>query len=268
MTVAGGHREDWDTHVLLLYRDEAHRRASVASWVKKGLDRGEKILYATAPDDDALVPGGLSPGGVQGAGTISDSQISILSVEDFFPPAGQAMLVQQALEEGYAGGRFVARANAAISHLGLDVYRRADHLLDELCSTLPVSALCQYDAKSSPAATTTAMIDSHPDALQDLQLRLRHRGDRVLLSGEVDVGSAYVLEHALQRIGEIEGASEVTLDLSGLSFVDVVGCRALASGTDMLRRAGGVASFQGVNAHMRKVMALLGMDRLPGVQLR
>jgi len=178
------------------------------------------------------------------------------------------MLVQQALEEGYAGVRLAARANAGIGYLGLDGYRRADHLLDELCSTLPVSALCQYDAKSTPATTTAAMIDSHPDALQDLQMRLRHRGDRVLLAGEVDIGSADVLEHALQRIGEIEGASEVTVDLSGLSFVDVVGCRALVSGTDMLRRAGGVVSYQGVNAHMRKVMALLGMDRLPGVRLR
>ena len=137
-----------------------------------------------------------------------------------------------------------ARANAAIGYLGIEGYQRADHVLDELCATLPVSALCQYDASSAAAATMTAVIDSHPDALQDVQMRLRHHGDQVSLAGEVDVGSADVLEHALQRIGEIEGASEVTVNVSGLSFVNVVGCRALTAGPDVLRQAGGVVSYR------------------------
>jgi hypothetical protein len=46
---------EWDFHVLLLYRDEPHRQDSVASWVQRGLERGEQIVYTHAPSDSVLL---------------------------------------------------------------------------------------------------------------------------------------------------------------------------------------------------------------------
>ena len=57
------------------------------------------------------------------------------------------------------------------------------------------------------------------------------------------------------------------IDLSGLTFLDVSGSRALVIGTDELRRAGGRVTFSGASEHLRKVMCLVGMDRLPGIEL-
>lgn len=265
MTVAAGPGQDWDSHVLLLYRDNSHRQASLGSWVQQGLDRGEKIFYSTVPGDTALVSE-LKQAGVDVAVPVRDGQFTFLPLEEFFPGAAQAALVRGALDEGYPGVRLSAQANAALSNVGEDEYQAIDHLMDELCASLPVSALCQYDTHST-GTTLTTVIDSHPDAVQDARMRLRRLDDRVLVGGEVDLASAPVLTNALHRVCQLQDASEVVVDLSELTFVDVAGCRALVAGTDALRRDGGTVLYRGVNGHMRKVMTLLAMDRLPGVYL-
>jgi anti-anti-sigma factor len=69
---------------------------------------------------------------------------------------------------------------------------------------------------------------------------------------------------------DLEGATgrapgpATIIDLSGLTFADVAGCRALAAGTEELRRAGGTVCLVGVSGHLRKVLSLLGTDQLPG----
>lgn len=264
--VAGCTGEEWDSHVLLLYRDEAHRQASVVSWVRRGLERGEKILYSTVPSDTAALMPVLRLGGVDVERVVRDGQFCFLPLEEFFPGAGQAALVHHALDEGYPGVRLAAQADAALSYLGKDEYQAIDRLMDELCANLPVSALCQYDAGSSGMNLTT-VIDSHLDAVQDVSMRLRRREDGVLVVGELDLSSAEFLTQALHNICQLHRATDVVIDLSELTFVDVSGCRALAAGTETLRRDGGTVFLRGVNGHIRKVMLLLGMDRLTGVEL-
>lgn len=61
--------------------------------------------------------------------------------------------------------------------------------------------------------------------------------------------------------------AEMLLDLAELAFIDVAGCRALVTGTEAMRADGGRVFLRGVNWHVRKVMALLGIDRLPGLEL-
>jgi len=266
VTLMAGPGKDWDSHLLLLYRDEDHRQASVGSWIQRGLDRGEKVFYSTAPDDPASMSE-LQPGTDGVARAVRQGQFTFIPLEELFPGAAQPAMVRAALAEGYPGVRFSAQANAALGSVGDEDYQAIDHLMDELCARLPVSALCQYNAARNDGRTLATVIDCHPDAVRDAQMRLRRLEDRVALAGAVDLGSAEVLAHALHRICQLDGSSEVVLDLSELTFVDVAGCRALVTGTDGLRRAGGTVICRGASGHIGKVMSLLGLDRLHGMAL-
>jgi len=266
VTVVGGPLGDPSSHVLLLYRHEIHRQARVVSWVRQGLVRGEKILYSTVPGD-TLVPA-LRTGRRDAALALRQGQLSFVPATDFFPGARQAELVSRAFDEGYPAVRLSARADAALEDETLEEYQAIDHVMDDLCATLPVSALCQLDAAGADAEVLTSLIDSHSGIIEEAQLRLRRRGGHVVLSGEVDFSNASLLAQALRSVCGAEPASATAIDLSELTFVDVSGCRALAVGTDAHRRRGGTVTVSGVPAHLLKVLALLGMDRLPGVELR
>jgi anti-anti-sigma factor len=265
MTLTAGPGEDGDSHLLLLYGDERHRQASVGSWVERGLYRGDKILYATVSDDSVSVSQ-WRPGGESVTRAVRDGRFLFLPLEEFFPGAEQAALVRGALAEGYPGVRLVAQADAALSIVGDETYQSIDRAMDELCASLPVWALCQYDTARNDHHSLTAAVDSHLDAIQDAEMRLRRRGDHVALAGEVDLDSAESLTRALSKICGVGDLSRmVVLDVSALTFIDVVGCRALVAGTDRLRRAGGTVSCQGASGRIRKVMSMLEVDRIPGM---
>jgi anti-anti-sigma factor len=266
VTLGAGPGEGWDSHLLLLYGDQRERQVVVGSWLRRGLERGEQVFYATSPDDAATVSEWW-PRDVGVARAVRRGQLRFVPLAEFFPGAGQAALVRGALAEGYPGVRLSAQADAALSTVGAENYQSVDDEMDRLCANLPVWALCQYDAAGNDGAMLAAVIDCHPDAVQDAQMRLRRRGDHVVVSGEVDLASAEVLRRVLDRICRLDGIAGLVLDLSTLTFIDVAGCRALAAGTDRLRRAGGTVTCQGAARHILTVMSLVGMDRLPGLAL-
>ncbi len=111
------------------------------------------------------------------------------------------------------------------------------------------------------------MVEMHPDAMQEGQLRTRRRGNRIAVTGDVDFLSAEAFTAWLAAACRRAESREVFLDLSELVFVDVAGCRALVSGTKPFRGDAGVVSLQGVGRHILKVMRLLGIDRLTGMRL-
>jgi anti-anti-sigma regulatory factor len=137
--------------------------------------------------------------------------------------------------------------------------------MDGLCATLPVSAMCQYDATGTTSARLAAVIERHPDAVDYAGLQLRRRGQVMAVAGEVDHASAPMVTESLRRVCSLlEEWSVLTIDTSRWSFVDVAGCRAVAAGTDAFRRGGGVR-LSGLRPHMRKVLTLAAVPRLDGV---
>lgn len=270
VTLAAVPGEDWDSHLLLLYHDQSDRVASVVSWVHRGLDRGDKIFYSTVPGEPALMAAlvpALESGGDGVARAMRDGQFSFISLEEFFPGAQQAALARRALAEGYPGVRFSAQADAALQSIGERDYRAIDELMEELCRSSAVSALCLYGARGDVGTSLSAVLDSHPHAVRDALMRLRRDGNRIEVAGEVDLASAQVLAGVLQRSYDVADPTETMLDVSRLEFIDVAGCRGLVIGTEDLRRAGGTVFVQGSAGHIRKVMSLVGLDRLPGMRV-
>jgi hypothetical protein len=109
---------EWDGHVLLLHRTEGERLAGLTAWVRRGLELGEKIIYTELPlmPEDALVPV-LEAWGIDVAAAVRDGQLVVLPPEEFYPPAGQRVVVERALAEGFPSVRISAEVRAALSVL-------------------------------------------------------------------------------------------------------------------------------------------------------
>ena len=72
--------------------------------------------------------------------------------------------------------------------------------MDGLCATLPVFAMCQYDATRTTSARLAAAIERHPDAVDCAGLQLRRRGQVMAVAGEVDHASAPMVTESLRRV--------------------------------------------------------------------
>ncbi|XVU29320.1 STAS domain-containing protein [Actinoplanes sp. CA-054009] len=78
--------------------------------------------------------------------------------------------------------------------------------------------------------------------------------------GEVDVSTLPTLELALEILAERPG--DVTVDLSDLTFIDVLGSRALARAAIRVRSGGRRVLLRGARPQTRRVLALLGWAEL------
>lgn len=80
-----------------------------------------------------------------------------------------------------------------------------------------------------------------------------------IVIGEVDHFNAPVLG---RRLGEAidAGATRITLDASGLSFLDASGMRALAAASRSLRERGGDLVLLDLRPGLVRILRLLGFD--------
>jgi anti-anti-sigma factor len=88
------------------------------------------------------------------------------------------------------------------------------------------------------------------------------------LDGELDLGAAKALRRRLRQLAPASGGGPVVLDLSGLSFIDCAGLRALRQTHAALRAAGGPGLvLRNVQPQVRTVLDLVGVrEYLPVVE--
>ena len=89
--------------------------------------------------------------------------------------------------------------------------------------------------------------------------------ERVLtlyLSGEVDHHGAGVLMKELDQILESRLPKAVTLDLSGISFMDSSGIAVMLRVFKRMKAAGGSVKVQGVPTQADRVLKTAGLDKL------
>ena len=98
-------------------------------------------------------------------------------------------------------------------------------------------------------------LDDGPDHLNPYRLLVDE--DRVVLAGSVDTFTARQLAAALAGT---QTGPEAVLDLGGLEFVDVAGCRALAGWARALRERGVPLEIRGASALLQRMWRILGFD--------
>lgn len=82
----------------------------------------------------------------------------------------------------------------------------------------------------------------------------------VVVDGELDVGTAPRVGAALHRLVD-EGRTSLTLDCSGLNFVDSQGLGMLVGVSRRLKEAGGSLHLQGARSQLLRVLHLTRLDQ-------
>ena len=86
-------------------------------------------------------------------------------------------------------------------------------------------------------------------------------GALVVVDGELDIGTAPRLGAALHTLVD-EGATTITLDCSGLGFLDSQGLGVLVAVSRRLRDAGGSLHLRGAGTQICRVLRLTRLDQV------
>jgi anti-anti-sigma factor len=88
-------------------------------------------------------------------------------------------------------------------------------------------------------------------------------GVRVVLAGELDIGSAPEVEQVLRKV-ESDGATTLTIDLRGLTFMDSTGLRMLVAADKRAKDEGRSLRIIRGPAPVQRILDLTGLgDKLP-----
>ena len=82
---------------------------------------------------------------------------------------------------------------------------------------------------------------------------------RLILSGELDIASAAILEDTVTSLCA-NGASAIVLDLSELTFMDSTGLRAVLAADRLCERKGQSLSVAGASGPVRRLFELTGVS--------
>lgn len=258
----------WDGHLLLLHRSEQERRSGLAAWVRRGLERGEKVIYTEVPAAPAerSLRAVLEPRGVDVAAATAEGRLVVLPPDEFYPPGGQAEVVKRALADGFPGVRLSAESSAARSVLTAAAYTEAERRMNDLCRSLPVSALCQYDEDATADDGLRPLVALHLGDVRTARLATGAADGAFAVAGEIDFSNEDVLAAALDTAAA-DAAGTFHVDLSGVTFLGAAGCRAMLQGTDGFRRRGGRVILAAARPSVGHLLQIVGIDRAPGVEL-
>jgi anti-anti-sigma regulatory factor len=261
-------------HLCWVHDDDEAFDDAVRAFLSDGLARGDRLLcigdrviaalqHAAGPlgDVDALLAGGglvmmTFPEACTATGSLAvDRQRSFYDA-----------VTRTAIGDGYRGLRIIADMTGLAADPGLrDELLRWEHAGDEvLAGGSGVSAMCAYrsDLPSDVIGDVLAVhpLGHGPDRLSSF--RLFFDGDRLHLTGSVDTFSAGRLAMLLAGTPT---ARLAVLDLNGLEFVDVAGCRALAGWVGHLRARGVRLEIRGASPLLQRAWLILGLHEVAPV---
>ena len=87
------------------------------------------------------------------------------------------------------------------------------------------------------------------------------RGVVVWVGGEIDLKTAPQLDACLREVG-----STVTLDFSGVTFMDSSGLSVLAAAAKRVARQNGELVLRGVHARERRILEITSLDELVTIE--
>jgi anti-anti-sigma factor len=257
-----------DGHLLLLHSSEGERRASLSAWIRHGLDRDEKIIYAEHDDEPypRSLLGVLADHGVDGETATDEGRLTRLSAEDFYLTPCLFDTIDDALDSGFPAVRLTSESDVALSVLSPGNHLETERQAEEMVLERPVSVLCQYPRRDLASRRLDEIAATHRGGLHERQLQVSGSRGRLHLTGEVDLANEDVLAAAL-RAAVSNGSAVLSVDLSGIRFLGAGGVRALEVTTRRFRTAGGRLRLVAPCDLVERVLRLSRFDQRNGVEL-
>jgi anti-anti-sigma factor len=254
---------------LLVHAGERQRRDAVAAWTRRGLDVGAKILYLESADEIAersfLTL--MQERGIEVSGALDDGQLQVVRADEAtLSPRWQVGVVEKALVEGYDTVRWSSEARTVWSVLSASGQEVLEWVTDELCGLRPLSVLCQYPS-DLPEITLQTVCSMHTHGVRGAGLGVVPTPTGIALTGEIDAANEKVLRGFLRSATASKGRSRdpFVVDMSGLTFLDASGARALLAGTKASRITGGSVCLRSPQPRVARVLRILGMQRVEGI---
>lgn len=259
-------------HVFWPYASTASRRRVLCEYLSAGLSAGERLLFV-AVDPHERLRSDLADAPFDVDHLVRRGEMLVASIADAYLPDGRfdpdrrlreyAELVEAAVRDGFAGLRVAADATPLLTDARVrDAWPAYELRADLLARRMPFVALCAYDSRSDRDALElmAAVHGRCVEGCSSLAAFGLHAGEGggIAVEGEVDTTCAETVRDLVRQV--VRDLEEVTLDLSGLSFADVAGVRAIAGGAqDMAERRGPVL-VAGAPPSFRRVWSALGYD--------
>jgi anti-anti-sigma factor len=257
-------------HVCWSFAGDADLAAAVVPFLDEGRRRGEQLLVVgpSRPALFAAVSGLPHRDALLAAGRLDlQTTGNSYTAGGGLDPREQVRRYRSATQAALDGGHSGLRVAADVTELlrggrpGRRLLHAYELLADELMGTVPLTALCLYDASVGPEVLGPVAVLHPVQHLGDrpAQAHLSGRGRTLSLHGEVDLTEAASVATALVDVaGDAPGV--VVLDLSGLAFLDVAGARALYGASRELAGRGIVLRLTGAQRCVRRCLDLFGLD--------
>jgi anti-anti-sigma factor len=262
------------------YGSDGAHIAFLLEYFTAGLRAHERLLYLADPDQTDAALAALMRSGLDVGSLLSDRSLSTGDVTDAYLSSGSLLpdirllghkvLVQQALDDGFAGLRVCSEITQLLEQVDVrDQWCGYELRADVLISGLPSVVVCACDARlAGPViAGDVASVHSHLAGTITPETAFRlHAGSDGLsslsLSGEVDASSAERVGRWLRdALGDLP---RPVLDVSGLEFIDAAGMWALL---DSAHAHPDGLCLRGTSPQFRRVWSVCGYDAIGSVHL-
>jgi hypothetical protein len=161
------------THICYLYNNEEERRQVASLFVRCGLQERESVTYSADIASGDELQQVLEFLNVKVDGDTANGQFEIVSALDTFCPGGHfepdAMLERlrqiytRHHNAGFAGARFASEASWAVRGIpGSERLVEFEARINRLVEEVPLTVMCQFDARQFDGATIFDVISVHP----------------------------------------------------------------------------------------------------------
>lgn len=262
---AGVERGD---HVCWAYDDDAAFEDAAVRFLAEGLAQGDRLLWVGDGAADRLRRSGTPLADVDGLS--ARGALTLVPLAEAYDTAGPFAPEQQlafydaatrrAVDDGYRGLRVVAEITglAAVESSRAELLRW-EHLADDYVAHGPgFTALCVYRSDLLPPDAVADVVSLHPVSHTEgtaATFRVWFDDGALLLAGDVDAFTTGRLSRLLAATHV--DTPVVTLDLSGLTFVDLAGVRAVVHWAGTLSRDGRSLELRGASRLFRRMWDLL-----------
>ncbi|MGC9671168.1 MEDS domain-containing protein [Planosporangium sp. 12N6] len=258
---------EWDGHLLLLHHSDAELLSALATWARRGLSRGDKVVLAGASTPaQAAVLDRLRAEGADVDAAVADGRLATLPMDRFSSDGGRDAVVGRALAEGFPQVRMASEVGVTRDALPLSAHLHLERTIDRLCCTRPVSVLCQFRHSTTEPTMLPDLVTVHRYRLRDCAFSMAAGPDGLVLRGQIDRGNANVIA-AVTEVATASGGHAVRLDLAAVEFIDVAACRQLLYVSQRFRESGGRVVLVDAQPSVDWTLRLFGVDEFPGVDL-
>jgi anti-anti-sigma regulatory factor len=252
-------------HAAWAYKNDQERAEAAVSWLAGGLRAGQRALYVAEGSPDELVaeltalPDAAAA--IESGALVVVPSTALYDLSQPIDAAAQLALYAGAVDESLAAGYRGLRVAADITPLVFDPARRDTHVqweqfADRYIADHPLAPLCMYDTRRIDSLDAIVCVHPLQGPGKPLFALYGVGSTQAVLEGEVDACVADVFAEVLRTMP----ATDETLDIRGLSFIDGRSAWTLYDEVTRRRAAGHPITVSGASSIFRRVWQVCGFD--------